>query len=278
MESDDYGAAEPMAEEAAPSGAPAERERALSSKGFSETAQEKKEQNAQEGTMSVLPLDVSEEASGRMLEYTINLSFSSNSILASRDVVFEAARKYGFLSSSRTYSRDNSHFQATIRVDSQRLYDALKELEKTGNLWQSSVDVTDHTADMVWESIKLDRERLRSIRRQGLANRTGPREQTQVENLISGSEDNLDRAKFEKWKIQDRVQWATVNITVDGPEATQEIKVPAYQNALIGLTNSFLSFTYWLLENLLWLAVLAVIAWKWKSIWNAARRLVGKDQ
>ena len=272
MKSEDYGAMESEDVAQAPA-----RERSLSEEATG--AQEKKlEASPEEATLSILPMDVSEAASDRMLEYSIQLNFSSDSILESRKVAFEVARKYGFLSSSRTYAYGTQQFQATLRISSDRLYEALKELEAAGKLKESSVDVTDHTADLVWQSIKLDREQLRTLRRQALQNRTNAQNQIQAENLISSSEDQQDQAKFEKWKIRDRVQWATVNISVQGPEAATEIEVPKYGNAFINITNSLLALSYWMLENILWLAILAVIIWKWRKIWNGLKRMVGKDE
>ena len=240
--------------------------------------QKKLEERPDDATLSILPMEVAEAASDRMLEYSIQLNFRSDSILKSREVAFEVARKYGFLSSSRTYAYGTQHFRATLRVSSDRLYEALKELEAAGTLNESTVDVTDHTADLVWQSIKLDREQLRTLRRQNLQNRTNAQNQIQAENLISSSEDQQDQAKFEKWKIRDRVKWATVNISVQGPEATNVIEVPEYKNAFINITNSLLALTYWLLENILWLLILGVLIWKWRTIWNAMKSLVGKDE
>ena len=117
-----------------------------------------------------------------------------------------------------------------------------------------------------------------SLRRQALQNRTTAQNQIQAENLISSSEDQQDQARFEKWKIQDRVKWATINISVQGPDAAREIEVPTYQNALINLTNSLLALTYWMLENIIWLAFVAVLVWKWRKIWTGLKRLVGKDE
>lgn len=227
--------------------------------------------------LSVLPLSVSKLAEDRMLEYSVNLSFRSDSILKSRETTFAVAEKYGFLSSSRTYTSGDQSFRATIRVSADRLYDALKELEAAGILYESSIDVTDHTADMVWQGIKLDREKLRSLRRQALQNRTTANNQIQAENLVSQSEDSQDLARFERWKIEDRVKWATVSVYVSGPEAIAEVEVPAYQNALISLTNSFLALTYWLLENLILVIAVALLVWKRKWIWNGIKRMVGKD-
>lgn len=273
--SQDYG----PAEEEAPSQAPA-RERALSDEQTGALKSEKKTDDRAESpdTLTILPLGVSEAADDRMLEYSIQLNFKSDSILDSREVAFDVARKYGFLSSSRTYAYGNQHFQATIRVSSDELYKALKELEAAGTLTESSVDVTDHTADLVWQGIKLSREQLRTLRRQALQNRTTAQNQIQAENLISSSEDQQDQARFEKWKIQDRVKWATINISVQGPDAAREIEVPTYQNALINLTNSLLALTYWMLENIIWLAFVAVLVWKWRKIWNSLKRLLGKDE
>lgn len=227
--------------------------------------------------LSILPLSPSKLTESRMLEYTVNLSFESESILESRKIAFETAQKYGFLSSSRTYNTDNQHFQATIRVSAERLHDALKDLEKAGTLIQSSVDVTDHTADRIWQGIKLDRERIRSRRRQAMQNRAVPENQIQAENLLAQSEDSQDAAKFEDWKIQDRVQWATVNISVQGPEAPESIEVPNYVNALVGLTNNLLALIYWMLENILLIIVLLLLIWQWKRIWKGLKRMVGKD-
>ncbi|MCB1304193.1 MAG: DUF4349 domain-containing protein [Leptospiraceae bacterium] len=243
-----------------------------------QTGAEKKDEIESGDLFSPIALDVSLDAKERMLEYQVHLNFKSDSVLEARETAYRVASKYGFLSSSRTSAYETQYFQATMRVDSARLYDALKELRSIGILKQESVDVTDHTENLVWQGIKLKREALRSIRRQALQNRAAPQNQIQAENLISASEDQQDQAQFEKWKIQDRVKWATIEIYVQGPAAESAIEVPAYQNALKSVLNSFLALTYWLLENILWLLILAVILWQWKRIWKSLKRMVGKDQ
>jgi hypothetical protein len=225
-----------------------------------------------------VPLQPSSQARGRMLEYQVNLLFTSKSVLNARKTVLQVANEYGFLASARTSLEEREYFQATIRVDSDRLYDALQDLQGIGELENEQIDVIDHTADMVWQSIRLDREQLRGQRRRNLQNRTTPQNQIQAENLISGSEDAEDQAKFEKWKLEDRIKWATIHLTIQGPKTTIGVEVPAYQNALIGLANTLLSILYWMLENIIWVILLALLAWKWPAMWRGARRLVGKDQ
>lgn len=198
-------------------------------------------------------------AAGRLLEYQVNLTYESKNLLASRGALLAVTAKYGFVSSSVTSTEGEfASLNADIYVKADLLYDALRDLEKLGMLVAEEIKVTDHTENMTLQERKARREDLRLLRRsRALGQVTGQaRTWKEIEDAVQSSENGLDEAEQEKWKITDRVSWAGVHVFLKGPENPSFVRVPKYGNALVGMVNFILRFTY----ALIWLAPFIALA------------------
>ena len=150
--------------------------------------------------------------------------------------------------------------QLQMAVRSSELYDTLKELDQLGELVTESITVTDHTENNFAQSLKAKREDLRIARRGGaLTGDAAVRNWTEREAQLQQSEDASDASQLEKWRIQDRVKYATISVSLRGPALPAAIQVPVYRNAFTGLLNLFLSFVYYLIYLLPLLFVVALM-------------------
>lgn len=198
-------------------------------------------------------------AADRMLEYRVDVVYRSPELLAGRDRLFSIAARRGFLRNSHASSRSSS-MQLQMAVRSSELYDTLKELDQIGELVTESITVLDHTENNFAQSLKAKREELRMARRgTALTGDAAVRNWTEREAQLQQSEDASDAAQLEKWRIQDRVKYATISVSLEGPALPEAIEVPVYRNAFTGLLNLFLSFVYYLIYLLPVLFVLALL-------------------
>lgn len=196
-------------------------------------------------------------AQDRLLEYRVAVSYRTGELLAGRDRLFSIASRRGFLRQSHA-SAESSHMQLEMAVRSTELYDTLKELDALGVLISESIQVTDHTENSYAQSLKAKREEIRTARRgAAVAGDAGVRNWTEREAQLAASEDQADAAALEKWRIQDRVRYATISVNLQGPDLPEPVVVPVYRNAFTGLLNAFLSLVYYLIY---WAPVLFVAA------------------
>ena len=205
-----------------------------------------KSENAANGLDShfIIPFDFAQE---RLIEYTVNVTYETDNLLISRKRLLEIIGKYGFIkSSSASTETSNPTSNTEIQIKAEKLYDALRDLEEIGILKSELIRTNDHTENMILSGRKVRRENIRIIRR-GRATRnvsTASKNWAQIENALQNSEDKLDAAEHQKWKIRDKVSWASVNIFLKGPESPNRVEVPLYRNAFIGLANFFLNLLY----------------------------------
>jgi len=187
--------------------------------------------------------------SGRLLEYNIQLSYQCTDLVKTRKELLDFISKFGYLESSSAVNSSSPFMTARIHITSAKLYEALQELDKLGNLLSEDIGTTDHTEGMAWQKRKTTREKLRQQRRNTSNSQitAGARNWQQVEEAISESEDQLDLAEHETWKINDRVKWATVSVSFTTPIPADAIQIPAYRNAFVGLLNLFLELSYYLI-------------------------------
>lgn len=210
----------------------------------------------------------------RLIEYNIDLSYESTDLINTRKQLLSFVSKYGFLESSSAENIRSPYMSLKIRVSADKLYESLQELDKLGNLLSENISTIDHTEGMVWQKRKITRERLRQIRR-GLASRqvsTNSKNWQEIEESVSSSEDQLDLAEQESWKINDRVKWATITLSYRTPVPPDAIQVPAYKNAFIGLLNLFLELTYYLIWILPFIAILGGLFYLAKKGFNQFRK------
>ena len=193
----------------------------------------------------------------RLLEYDIQLSYHSTDLIKTRKELLDFISKYGYLESSSAVNSGSPFMTVTMHITSNKLYEALQELDKMGILLSEDIRTTDHTEGMAWQKRKTTREKLRQQRRLNANNQitAGAKNWQQVEESISESEDQLDLAEQEAWKINDKVKWATIHVSYTTPIPPDSIQVPAYRNAFVGLINAFLELTYYLI----WILPFAIL-------------------
>ena len=218
------------------------------------------------------PMDLAKE---RLLEYRVELTYETKDILLSRRALLAVVSKYGYVKSgSAALDESTATVASDVYVKSEKLYDALMELDKIGMLLAENITATDHTEDMALQNLKEKRERVR-IARKGIASgqaTAASRNWNDIENSLSLSEDGLDDAEHKKWQIRDKVAWACIHVDLNGPEQPGRIKVPKYVNAFIGLLNALLILAYGLIYIIPFAALAVVLVWKRKEILGIFRR------
>ncbi|HOD13606.1 MAG TPA: DUF4349 domain-containing protein [Spirochaetota bacterium] len=218
------------------------------------------------------PMDLAKE---RLLEYRVEMTYETKNILASRHALLAVVAKYGYVKSgSAVLDESTATAVSDVYVKSEKLYEALMELDKIGTLLAENITATDHTEDMALQNLKEKRERIR-IARKGIASgqaTAASRNWNDIENSLSQSEDGLDAAEHKKWQIRDKVAWACIHVELNGPEQPGRIKVPKYVNAFIGLLNVLLVVAYGLIYVVPFAALAGVIIWKRKEILGIFRR------
>ena len=218
------------------------------------------------------PMDLAKE---RLLEYRVDLTYETKNILASRHALLAIVAKYGFIKgSSAALDESRALVASDVYVKSEKLYEALGELDAIGTLLSENIAVTDHTENMVLQDRKVKREQVRMARRGAAAAQVGgaAKNWNDIENSLSQSEDGLDAAEHAKWQIRDKIAWACIHVNLNGPEQPGRIRVPKYVNALIGLVNFLLVLVYALIYILPFAAVAGAIVWKRRQIAGLFRR------
>ncbi|MBU1076143.1 MAG: DUF4349 domain-containing protein [Spirochaetes bacterium] len=226
------------------------------------------EERKKEGLTSYL-FSSFEKAEGRLLEYHVDLVYRSDDVLSARQKLLKIVNEYGFIKqSSSSADRKNVAVSAEIFVQAKELYRMLIAMEDLGVLISENINVTDHTENMFWQEIKIRREQMRLIRKNRALNEISSRTKgwQERDDSLTRSEDQLDSSDFEKWKINDRVKWAKIYLTLQGPEKTGAIRVPKYENALISAVNVLLGILYILLWLIPFAIIFFIIWWKRKKI------------
>jgi hypothetical protein len=152
----------------------------------------------------------------------------------------------------------------------------LQQIDKLGILKNENISVVDHTENMAWQKIKIDREQLRTVRKNQTIKDVSSslKTWTDRERSLEQSEDALDQAKFEEWKINDKISWAHLIVYVKGPDQPDRIKVPAFRDAFVGVANMLLNILY----ALIWLAPFIIV---FLIIWlkrHAIKRLLTRKK
>ncbi len=216
-----------------------------------------------------------EQARERLLEYRINVTYESKDVIKSRQDLLAIISRYGFINSSRASTEGKYPYasvELSIRADT--LFTALLDFEKIGAMLSETITVIDHTENMVLQEITVKRELLRTLRKSNAISASAPGAKTWVEQdaSLSKTEDSLDRAELEKWKIKDRINWAKIHIYIKGPQMPDSIEVPNYGNALVGAVNGVLTFLYAVLYALPLIIIIGVMVWKRGAIKGLLRR------
>ncbi|EOQ95127.1 PF14257 domain protein [Leptospira wolbachii serovar Codice str. CDC] len=193
-----------------------------------------------------VPIPTSSE---RLLEYQVQLSYQTQNLIKTRKDILGFITKYGYIESSSAVNADSPYMSLRIHIHSEKLYEALIELDTYGVLQSEDISTVDHTEGMVWQKIKSNREKIRLGRRTNANNQTSANSKNwqAIEEAVTDSENNLDQSEHEIWKIKDKVKWATLTVQFSTPIPPDKIQVPTYKNAFIGILNVFLDLTYYLI-------------------------------
>ena len=203
-----------------------------------------------------------EHAKERLLEYKVDLTYETKDLLYSRQKLLGLVNKYGFIIKSNSAAEGRyPYVNTTVNIKTDNLYTALKEFDDIGILMNENITAIDHTEQMVLSQKKIQREQLRIARRNRASGKINPTSKnwSNIENSLERSEDKLDANAHEKWKIEDRVSWAKIQLYVRGPENPVEIKVPNYLDAFKTMINAILEFLYGIIVALPFLIIIALI-------------------
>lgn len=184
----------------------------------------------------------------RKLEYNVSLNYQISELKPARAFFNQWIPRYGFLLSETAAGDSHGYMSLRVRIRSANLYAALNDLDQIGRLSSENIAVTDHTENAVYQQFLAAREEIRN-RRRSIANAqtgTGSKNWEATENLLSQSEDRQLATRMEDWRINDRVGWATLNITLSLPPVppVTTVEVPHFRNAFVGVLNVLLQLLY----------------------------------
>lgn len=210
----------------------------------------------------------------RLLEYQVQLSYQTQDLIKTRKDILGFISKYGYIESSSAVNTDSPYMNLSIHIKSEKLYEALIELDTYGVLLSEDISTVDHTEGMVWQKIKSNREKIRLTRRTNANNQTSANSKNwqAIEEAVTDSENNLDTAEHEIWKIKDKVKWATLSINFTSPIPPDRIQVPLYRNAFVGILNVFLELTYYLVWMVPFLLLVIVCYFPIKKIYKQFKK------
>ncbi|PJZ46379.1 DUF4349 domain-containing protein [Leptospira brenneri] len=215
-----------------------------------------------------------QNAAERLLEYQIQLSYETQDLIKTRKDLLSFITKYGFIESSSAVNSDSPYMSLRVRIRSEKIYDALIELDSYGVLQSEDISTVDHTEGMALQKIKSNREKIRLLRRTNANNQTSAQSKNwqAIEEAISESENGLDNSEHEIWKIKDKVKWATLSIQFTIPTQPDRIQIPIYKNAWIGILNLFLELTYYLIWMIPFLILVGILYLPLKKIYQYFRK------
>ena len=225
----------------------------------------------QPGQASLGKVFVPTVSNERRLEYNLAVSYQIDSLKPARAFFNQWIPRYGFLLQETAAGDGHGYMTLRVRVRAANLYAALNDLDAIGQLTSENISVHDHTENAVYQQMLAAREEIRN-RRRALANAntgTGAKNWEATENLLSQSEDKQLAARMEDWRIQDRVGWATLSITLSLPAApyVAPVEVPHFRNAFVGLLNVLLQLVY----LGIYLVPLGLVLW---LLWRASLKVI----
>jgi hypothetical protein len=201
---------------------------------------------------------ISDLSKERLLEYKIHLSFRTKNLLVSRDKLIEITEKTSILKSTNiSVSEFNESMNAEIFTPVDKLYETLLLFNALGDLTNEAIQTVDWTEHNERQKIKMRREEDRSSRRSKATSAGSAANWTwkDREELLERSEDNMDEAKMEAWKVKDNVRWAKISIGLSGRETPMRIKFPNFRNAFVSSINFLLEAIY----SLVWFIPIGLI-------------------
>ncbi len=213
-------------------------------------------------SMLVRPM---EKAAERLLEYHVSLEYQCADFQKARQELLAIVSQYGFIRSGRTDIGGTSSLNLGIAVQAKDLYRFLLDMDRIGKLSCERINVNDLTEQMVLSQRQARREDIRLQRKtRGLAGISAAARNWQtIEESIARSEDSQDQAEHRKWQVMDRVNWASVSVSL---EPLGAVHVPPYKKALYELLDLVLWIPYALIYLTPIILIFMLIRWKWNSI------------
>ena len=206
---------------------------------------------------------------GKLLEFQVQLNFEVINFVDARKKLFKMIDKYGYIDHSAASANNDTHMNTSFYVRSSQLNKFLIEVEKVGKLVFEEIHAIDHTANHAWQKTLIRREGIRGKRKQNALKGSPSRKNWQDrEDSLSGSEDNLDKAQHEKWKIMQRIEWARVEVSMLAPPKVKSIDTPAFRDTFVNLVSILLS----ILNALIYILPVTLVGWliyrSWKKYLN----------
>ncbi len=198
-------------------------------------------------TPPIKPLDIISESSKlRQIEYKVNLLVKVKNALETREKFLQVLKPNSILKYSGTSFNDFETYQVEVLTPVGKLYETLLEISKLGKIETENVSTEDLTEYFEEQKIKTERENSRSKRRSSAATEGSAQVKNwkDREDLLALSEDNLDKAKLETWKVKDRISWAKVSINFQGKELNDSFQIPNFYNAFVSAVNFIFSIAY----------------------------------
>lgn len=236
--------------------------------GFFEGSVEKNESENKSSGISEPFFGDFETAKNRYLEYNVQISGRSDDLAVSRLMLLSLIKEYGFIRSVSTNVKgDRPRVSADFYIKTENLTEVLKKMQQFAILESEQVTSKDYTADIVRNRISARREAYRIARRERSSKvfSYSQKNWKNVEDALSNAEDRLDQSEFEKWSINDKISWAKVSFSLEGPFKGKAVKIPKYKNALIVLAQFFVDLGYiFIILIPLWVFIIFVyIKRKW---------------
>lgn len=209
--------------------------------------------------------------SERKLEYNLAVNYQIENLKSARAFFNQWVPRYGFLLNETASGDNNGYMTLRVRIRSNNLYAALNDLDAIGKLTTENISVHDHTENAVYQQMLAAREDIRN-RRRAIANAntsTASANWQASENLLSQSEDKQLATRMEEWRINDRIGWATLSITLSLPATpyVAPVEVPHFRNAFVGLLNLLLQLVY----LGIYLIPLGLAAW---LVWRTSLKVI----
>lgn len=176
----------------------------------------------------------------RLLEYRIALSLEVSELSAARQQFLSVlSENRSFLTQAQTYplsGKEYMNVQAFVPVSN--LIGFLKSVQKIGTVNSETVSTEDHTEANELQKIIMEREEQRGRRRIKAVSSASSANWNwkDREDALERSEDGFDHAKLEKWKIQDKVNFAKVSIQITGKKVESDFElVKSFKKGWLGI-------------------------------------------
>lgn len=165
----------------------------------------------------------------RLLEYRISLAVEVSELASARQQFLSVlSENKSFLTQAQTYPVSGKEYMnVQVFVPVSNLIGFLKSVQKIGNVNSETINTEDHTEANELQKIVMEREEQRGRRRNKAVSSASSANWNwkDREDALERSEDGFDHAKLEKWKIQDKVNFAKVSIQITGKKVESDFEL-----------------------------------------------------